>query len=93
MSQDLPSVGEIIRDYRMRHDISVNRFAAAIGRSRKWVYFIEKNGKGYERTWAKMGAEYPELKTAIINLIGRYPPQEYARIHNNIQAGRANLKG
>lgn len=93
MNQDLPSVGEIIHDFRMRRDISVKQFAAAVGRSPKWVYSIERSGKGYERTWAKIGVEFPELKQAIIRLIGRYPPQEFARIRDNIQAGRTNLKG
>lgn len=91
MGAKLPIVGQIVHDYRMEHDISAGAFAAACGRSTKWTYRLESTGRGYERTWCKIGKEFPGLKQAIIVAIGRFPPQEYARISKEIQASRAKV--
>lgn len=86
-------IGQIIRQYRMENDISAPRFAAACGRSPKWTFSVEATGRGYERTWVKMGKEFPDLKQAIIKAIGRFPPQEYTRLNHIIQRHRDTLRG
>lgn len=91
MGQKYPEVGKIIRDYRLAQDYSASRFAASCGRTTKWTYNLEATGRGYERTWSVIGKEHPELKRLIQAAIGRFPPQEYARIHDKIQAGRSKL--
>lgn len=92
METKQPHIGQIIHQFRIDNDITAAGFAASCGRSRNFTTQLEKTGRGYERTWGAIGRAYPDLKQKIIQVIGRYPPQEYARICKNINEARRTIK-